>query len=209
MARPTSGPRRRSYTPLRRAASIAGGKRNPRWKLIVNVDVEPDERSPRITSPRGERRHPGGSTLRSSKASFLGVKRAPFKVENPWFSGRAEVSTYAIDELLCTKLRALYQRKKGRDLFDVWYALDLGRIDPETLLTSFDRYMNEEKNSVSRAQFEANLAEKRKRPDFRDDVGPILRPGLSWDFDTAMDAVLSKLVARLPGDPWKGKDHPG
>jgi len=32
----------RSYTPLRRAARIAGGKRNPRWKLIVNVDVEPD-----------------------------------------------------------------------------------------------------------------------------------------------------------------------
>ncbi len=33
----------RSYTPLRRAADIAGGKRNPRWKLIVNVEVEPDE----------------------------------------------------------------------------------------------------------------------------------------------------------------------
>ncbi len=33
----------RSYTPLRRAAKIAGGKRNARWKLIVNVEVEPDE----------------------------------------------------------------------------------------------------------------------------------------------------------------------
>lgn len=33
----------RSYTPIRRAADIAGGKRNPRWKLIVNVEVEPDE----------------------------------------------------------------------------------------------------------------------------------------------------------------------
>ncbi len=33
----------RSYTPLRRAANIAGGKRSPRWKLIVNVEVEPDE----------------------------------------------------------------------------------------------------------------------------------------------------------------------
>ena len=32
----------RSYTPLRRAANIPGGKRNPRWKLIVNVEVEPD-----------------------------------------------------------------------------------------------------------------------------------------------------------------------
>ena len=68
--------------------------------------------------------------------------------------------------------------------------------------------MIEDKNSVTRAQFEANLALKRKQPDFRDDVGPILRPGFSWDFDTAMDAVLTNLVARLPGDPWKGEDQP-
>ncbi|NOY90243.1 MAG: hypothetical protein GXP55_03460 [Deltaproteobacteria bacterium] len=33
----------RSYTPLRRAADVAGGERDPRWKLIVNVEVEPDE----------------------------------------------------------------------------------------------------------------------------------------------------------------------
>ncbi len=34
--------RAHSYTPLRRAGSIAGVKRNARWKLIVNVDIEPD-----------------------------------------------------------------------------------------------------------------------------------------------------------------------
>ena len=136
----------------------------------------------------------------------LGVKRVPFDVASPWFSGAADVSTYAIDELLCTKLRALYQRKKGRDLFDVWYAMDQWRIDPATLLTCFERYMAEDERTVTRAQFEANLAQKRKQPDFRDDVGPILRPGFTWDFDAAIDAVLANLVARLPGDPWKGED---
>jgi len=136
----------------------------------------------------------------------LGVKRVPFEVENPWFSGAADVSTYTIDELLCTKLRALYQRRKGRDLFDVWHALDLKRTNPAILLTCFDRYMIEDKNSVTRAQFEANLADKRKQPDFRDDVGPLLRPGFSWDFEVAMDAVLEHLVARMPGDPWKGEE---
>lgn len=138
----------------------------------------------------------------------LGVKRVPFEVRNPWFQGAADVSTYAIDEMLCTKLRALYQRKKGRDLFDVWYALNQGRIDPATLLTCFDRYMNEDKRRVTRAQFEANLAQKRNQPDFRDDVGPLLRPGFSWDFEMAMDAVLANLVAHLPGDPWKGEEPP-
>jgi predicted nucleotidyltransferase component of viral defense system len=135
----------------------------------------------------------------------LGVKRLPFEVENPWISGKAVVSTYAIDELLGTKLRALYQRKRGRDLFDLWYALDLGRIDPPTLIACFDRYMAEEGRSVTRAQFEENLAGKRKQPDFRDDVVPLIRPGFSWDFEAAMDTVLEKLVALLPGDPWKGE----
>jgi predicted transcriptional regulator of viral defense system len=33
----------RSYTRLRRSAAISGANRNPRWKLIINVEVEPDE----------------------------------------------------------------------------------------------------------------------------------------------------------------------
>lgn len=43
----------------------------------------------------------------------------PFEVDNEWFSGKCEIRTYNINELLGTKLRALYQRSKGRDLFDL------------------------------------------------------------------------------------------
>jgi len=68
--------------------------------------------------------------------------------------------------------------------------------------------MREEDRAVTRAQFEANLAQKRAQPDFRDDVGPLLRPGIHWDFDAAMDTVLENLVAPLPGAPWKSADHP-
>ena len=32
-----------SYIPLRRAVDVAGAKRSARWKVIVNVEVEPDE----------------------------------------------------------------------------------------------------------------------------------------------------------------------
>jgi hypothetical protein len=53
------------------------------------------------------------------------------------------------------------------------------------------------------AQVEANLAQKRLQPDFRDDVSPLLSPGFRWDFETAMDTVLDSLVASLPGRPWK------
>lgn len=51
--------------------------------------------------------------------SVHALPRHEFQVANPWFTGSAEVLTYAPAELLGTKLRALYQRKKGRDLFDL------------------------------------------------------------------------------------------
>ena len=39
----------------------------------------------------------------------------PFEVKSDWFSGQAQIRTYSLSELLGTKLRALYQRSKGRD----------------------------------------------------------------------------------------------
>jgi predicted nucleotidyltransferase component of viral defense system len=134
----------------------------------------------------------------------LGLESVPFEVDSPWFGGAAEVHTYALDELLGTKLRALYQRKKGRDLFDLWHALETGRVDAPRVLACFRRYMTGGGHSVTRAQFEENLHGKRKLHGFREDMRPLLRPGLSWDLDTAMNTVLERFVALLPGDPWKG-----
>ena len=54
--------------------------------------------------------------------AVLGYQNVPFAVESRWFSGRADIPTFHLDELMGTKLRALYQRKKGRDLFDLWHA---------------------------------------------------------------------------------------
>ncbi len=84
--------------------------------------------------------------------------------------------------------------------------LELGRLDPKVLLACLQRYLAEEGRTVTRAQFEENLAGKRSDPDFRDDVGPLLRPGFAWDFEDAMDAVLQRLVALLAGEPWKGAE---
>ena len=134
----------------------------------------------------------------------LGLARAPFRVENRWFTGEANVTTFEIAELLGTKLRALCQRRKGRDLFDLWFAIEQGIVDADALLRCFERYMTEGGHSVTRAQFEANLHEKAGRRDFRGDIVPLLRPGLTWDFDVALERVLGTLIARLPGEPWKG-----
>ena len=34
--------------------------------------------------------------------------------------------------------------------------------------------------------------------------GSSSRSGVAWDFDLAMDAVLERVVAGLPGEGWKG-----
>jgi len=135
--------------------------------------------------------------------SELGHTHHPFSVSSRWWSGAANVTSFELDELLGTKLRALFQRKKGRDLFDLWYAIDGQASSPERIVACFDRYMRESGNRVSRAVFEENLAKKLTDSVFRADMTPLLRPGLSWDIDRAGDTVKKELITRLPGDPWR------
>lgn len=62
--------------------------------------------------------------------------RLPFAVTSDWFAGGADVLTFTPAELVSTKLRALYQRSKGRDLFDLWLALTELHLEPAEILAS-------------------------------------------------------------------------
>jgi predicted nucleotidyltransferase component of viral defense system len=135
--------------------------------------------------------------------SVLGWERRPYVVHTDWFTGEALLTTFALDELMGTKLRALYQRKKGRDLFDLVRALDRG-ADPGRVVACFEHYMAEGGHRVTRALFEQNLHEKHRQDIFRQDMAPLLRPDVVWDPGAALDRVLTTLVALLPGEPWAG-----
>jgi len=137
--------------------------------------------------------------------SVLGLHQSSYRLDSPWHSGVVDVLTYEIEELLGTKLRALYQRKRGRDLYDLSEALGrLGGLDPDKVVTCFIRYVEHDGQAVSRAQFEANLAEKLTSGVFLDDVQPLISTGLSYDPLAAAELVGSELVSRLPGEPWRG-----
>jgi predicted nucleotidyltransferase component of viral defense system len=138
--------------------------------------------------------------------SVYGFTRVPFAVESRWFTGRADVLTYELDELLGTKLRALYQRKKGRDLFDLAIALKQDAVDPQRLVEAFAAYMEHGGHTVTRAQFEENLAGKLEDPQFSADIGPLLAAGYPWSLPEAAKAVSEHLIARLPSAPWKGTE---
>ena len=139
--------------------------------------------------------------------SLHGTVEEPFRVESRWFSGEAAIRTYSLEELLGTKLRALlYQRKKGRDLFDLWYAFNGSSAEPsvDAVVEAFLGTMEHGENKISRALFEQNLLEKRKDPQFAGDIAPLLTAGSRYDFEAAFDFVLQDLIARLPGEPWRG-----
>ena len=84
--------------------------------------------------------------------SIYGYLKRPFSVTSRWFSGRAAVRTYRLDELLATKLRALYQRRRGRDLFDLWDARTRGRVSPARVTDAFRAYLRAAELRVSRAE---------------------------------------------------------
>ena len=141
--------------------------------------------------------------------SLLSLARKRVSVNNPWFVGVAEVSTYELEELLATKLRAFYQRKKGRDLFDLSTALvRFPNLDAEKVIRCFQHYMEANGARVSRAEFEANLAEKLSDQVFRGDVAPLLvlsdNADLQFNVIRAAESVRDSFLSRLPGEPWKG-----
>ena len=103
--------------------------------------------------------------------NVLGLTKFPFRVENSWFTGEAELTTYHFEELLGTKLRALYQRKKGRDLFDLHIALQRKEVDIDKVLLCYRKYMEFVVGKApSYKQFVNNMQEKMEDPEFTDDM---------------------------------------
>ena len=116
------------------------------------------------------------------------------------------VATYELNELLGTKPRALYQRRKGRDLFDLALALEDPRVDPQRFVEAFSAHMKSAGGRVTPRHVRAEFSRARLRtPEFAADIGPLLTPGHEWDIGAAAEAVSSRLIALLPGEPWEGQ----
>lgn len=134
-----------------------------------------------------------------------GYESRPFSVSSRWFEGSCNITSYIIDELLGRKLRALYQRRKGRDLFDMATALSQGHADPAHIVAAFARYMAEGNHHVTRAQFEENLLTKIEDNRFLSDLPPLLATGQKWNAAEDAALVMEMLCPLLPGAPRKRK----
>jgi len=127
----------------------------------------------------------------------LGYKEHPFSVESRWYSGSCTLRTYILEELLGTKLRALYQRRKGRDLFDIWLGLTHGKANASKVVDVFRKYMKEEGLHVSQKQFRENLAKKLVSISFSAATENLLRGGIDYRPQEAYQLVDQELLQRL------------
>ena len=128
----------------------------------------------------------------------MGYTELEHRMENGWFSGSCSMNSFSIEELLATKLRALYQRRKGRDLFDLFQALTQLDVDSQKLMKTYREYMNFSKGqSPTQKQFLINMDEKIEDPDFGGDIYALLRPGIEYDQSQAYELIKKQLISNL------------
>jgi predicted nucleotidyltransferase component of viral defense system len=143
------------------------------------------------------------------RTAYDGPHSVPFAVKNSWFTGTANIETFSKEEILATKLRALLQRDKGRDLVDLSHAHAVfDDLDHARVVTLFDNYLTAAEQAISRAEAEERMFAKLAEPSFLADVRPLLTAEEAIKFDAAAGhaafrAVFQNFIKRIPGHPWK------
>jgi predicted nucleotidyltransferase component of viral defense system len=128
----------------------------------------------------------------------------PLKVENPWFSGETGIPTFSWEEMLATKLRALLQRDKGRDLYDVSHAIEVSEeLDVDCIIEIFGRYLSLSEQTITRAEAQQRMFAKLAKPRFLLDIRPLLSADQAEALDEASTAeafrrVFTTFIDRLP-----------
>jgi predicted nucleotidyltransferase component of viral defense system len=142
-------------------------------------------------------------------ASLLGLKSYPFEVDNDWYQEKAEIVSFTPEEIFGTKLRALLQRRKNRDMFDLHYGLETLEMDDANLVACLHHYLKSEGQQIARAIAEQRMLQK-LTASLIEDIAPLLPTGVRYgesDAVEAFNAVWTRLIMRLKGEPWKSSDE--
>ena len=129
---------------------------------------------------------------------MLPMLKIPFAVSNKWYQGECDVLTYQLDELIGTKLRALYQRRKGRDLYDLYKALTTNELNIDNVLKCYHQYMAFVVDNIpTYKDFIINMEDKMQDEEFLGDTQQLLRPDENFNPQEGYEVVRSLLIDRL------------
>lgn len=130
--------------------------------------------------------------------SVLGIIKKSFETKSQWFSDSCELTIYNLDELMGTKLRALYQRKKGRDLYDLFKGLITKKLDPSNIIKCYKTYIKiSVNNPPTQKQFLINMDAKMKDDEFLGDTVGLIRPEDKYDPYEAYKIVRTELIEKI------------
>jgi predicted nucleotidyltransferase component of viral defense system len=128
----------------------------------------------------------------------LGFSKVPFEINTKWYKGKCEIITYQIEELLGTKIRALYQRSKGRDLYDLYKAIISTDVNVESVIECYKTYMEKGGYKIpTRKVYIANTDKKMKDKEFLNDINALLKPGEKYDNDIAYQLIKEAILEKL------------
>lgn len=128
----------------------------------------------------------------------LGWEKVTFGVQSNWFEGQCTLTTYKIEELLGTKVRALYQRRKGRDLYDLYQAFTKANPEVDIVLDCYRKYMDFSGGNVpSPREFIQNMEVKLQDRYFLGDIVGLIHPTEIYDHQTAYEIVKKELFDRM------------
>ena len=106
--------------------------------------------------------------------------------------------TYQLDELVGTKLRALYQRRKGRDLYDLYKALTTKELNIVNVLNCYNLYMDFVVDHIpTYKEFIINMEDKMQDEEFLGDTKQLLRPDEHFNPQEGYEVVKTALIDRL------------
>jgi hypothetical protein len=127
------------------------------------------------------------------------VQLIPYNVTSPWWNGQAQVRTFSTRELIATKIRALYQRKKSRDVFDLWLALTELGLTGQDIIAAFEPYHPPSLTAKSAVN---NLRNKLNDEEFRHDLDSfVANPPEGYELDSAAELVIAEILTKLPKPP--------
>lgn len=128
----------------------------------------------------------------------FGLTENEFEVNSEWFTGKCDIKTYQLEELLGTKLRALYQRRKGRDLYDLYKAFQSAKPDADKIVEVYRQYMKfSVENPPSKKQFLLNMEAKMVDAEFLGDTTALLRPTEDYDAQIAYELIKTELIEKI------------
>jgi predicted nucleotidyltransferase component of viral defense system len=163
----------KSYPKMR---LVAQAENDPQAQLRIKIEINTYERSP--ARP---------------------LIRRPFQISNAWFTGATEILTFCSEELIATKLRALYERKKGRDLFDLWLAITELGLKPTEIIECFAPYRpGGYTPKLAAANLRAKVIDRR----FNSDLLPLVAEWpAAYNVTDAAEMVIDSLISRIDSSP--------